>query len=85
MNNDKCKNASVVCFSQRINTENLVKAYKAPGREAKGRVAVKLSTGEAGNPYLLSTDVIDYAEELGLGSQNYVIKNIEPENVYAAF
>ena len=62
MNNDKCKNASVVCFSQRINTENLVKAYKAPGREAKGRVAVKLSTGEAGNPYrclLYTSDAAD--------------------------
>ena len=32
--------------------------YKALGREAKGRVAVKLSTGEAGNPNHLSVDVI---------------------------
>lgn len=32
--------------------------YKALGREAKGRVAIKISTGEAGNPNHLSTDVI---------------------------
>lgn len=49
---------SVVYFCPRITPENLVKVYDALGREAKGRVAAKLSTGEAGNPYHLSTDVI---------------------------
>ncbi|MDE5687767.1 MAG: DUF362 domain-containing protein [Paramuribaculum sp.] len=49
---------SVVYFCPRITPENLVKVYTALGREAKGRVAAKLSTGEAGNPYHLSTDVI---------------------------
>ncbi|WP_295729978.1 DUF362 domain-containing protein [uncultured Muribaculum sp.] len=52
------KNPSTVYFCPRINAENLVKVYKALNREAKGRVAVKLSTGEAGNPNHLSTDVI---------------------------
>lgn len=47
-----------VYFCPKINADNLVKVYKALGREAKGRVAVKLSTGEAGNPNHLSTDVI---------------------------
>lgn len=49
---------SVVYFCPRITAENLVKVYEALGREAKGRVAIKLSTGEAGNPNHLSTDVI---------------------------
>lgn len=47
-----------VYFCPRITSDNLIKVYKALGREAKGRVAVKLSTGEAGNPNHLSTDVI---------------------------
>lgn len=47
-----------VYFCPRITCDNLIKVYKALGREAKGRVAVKLSTGEAGNPNHLSTDVI---------------------------
>ena len=49
---------SKVFFCPRINARNLIKVYKALGRDAKGRVAVKLSTGEAGNPNHLSTDVI---------------------------
>lgn len=51
-------NKPKVYFCPRITAENLIKIYKALGREAKGRVAVKLSTGEAGNPNHLSTDVI---------------------------
>lgn len=49
---------SKVYFCPRITADNLIKVYNALGREAKGRVAVKLSTGEAGNPNHLSTDVI---------------------------
>ena len=49
---------SKVYFCPRITADNLIKIYKALGREAKGRVAVKISTGEAGNPNHLSTDVI---------------------------
>ena len=51
-------NKSKVFFCPRITADNLIKVYKALGREAKGRVAIKLSTGEAGNPNHLSTDVI---------------------------
>ncbi len=36
------ENPSKVYFCSRINAENLVKAYQALGREAKGRVAIKL-------------------------------------------
>lgn len=52
------KEPSVVYFCPRITADNLVKIYSALGREAKGRVAIKISTGEAGNPNHLSTDVI---------------------------
>lgn len=52
------KKESTVYFCPRITAENLVKVYQALGREAKGRVCAKLSTGEAGNPNHLSTDVI---------------------------
>ncbi len=48
----------VVYFCPRITADNLVNIYRLLGREAKGRVAVKISTGEAGNPNHLSTDVI---------------------------
>ena len=47
-----------VYFCDRITSDNLIKMYKVLGREAEGRVAVKISTGEAGNPNHLSTDVI---------------------------
>lgn len=52
------KNCATVYFCPRITAANLVNVYRALGREAKGRVAIKLSTGEAGNPNHLSTDVI---------------------------
>ena len=51
-------NKPKVFFCPRITADNLIKVYKALGREAKGNVAVKISTGEAGNPNHLSTDVI---------------------------
>lgn len=55
MSNEK---KSKVYFCPRITADNLVAVYKALGREAKGRVAIKISTGEGGNPNHLSTDVI---------------------------
>lgn len=38
-----------VYYFKEISSRNLIKIYKALGREAKGKVAVKLSTGEPGN------------------------------------
>lgn len=52
------KSPSKVYFCERITADNLVKVYQALGREPKGRVAIKLSTGEAGNPNHLSVDLI---------------------------
>lgn len=49
---------SVVWFVDSISPENLVSIYEALGREAKGKVCVKVSTGEAGNPNHLDPDLI---------------------------
>jgi len=52
------KHKPTVLFCPRITADNLVEVYNRLGRKAKGRTAVKLSTGEAGNPNHLSVDVI---------------------------
>ena len=54
-------NASVpkVYFFKDITSENMIKIYEALGRKAEGKnVAVKLSTGEAGNPNYLQPALI---------------------------
>lgn len=47
-----------VYFIREINAQNLVKIYEALGREAKGKVAVKLSTGEPGGNNFLQPALI---------------------------
>ena len=47
----------VYWFSE-ISSENLVKSYEALGREAAGRVAVKISTGEPGGHHFLQPALI---------------------------
>lgn len=49
---------STVYFTKDISPEGLRRAYDALGRKAEGKVGVKLSTGEAGNPNHLSPDLI---------------------------
>lgn len=50
---------SKVYMTRDISPESLVRIYKALGRSAHGhRVAVKISTGEAGNPNYLKPDLI---------------------------
>lgn len=57
---------SQVFFTSEISPESLVKIYKALGVEATGRVAVKISTGEAGNThYLKPTLIRDLVDEVG--------------------
>lgn len=51
-------NLPKVYFYKEINSENLVKIYEALGREAKGKVAVKLSTGEPGGHNFLQPSLI---------------------------
>ena len=56
--NDSSMMASKVYVTRDISPESLVKIYKALGRKAEGRVAVKISTGESGNPNYLKPELI---------------------------
>ena len=49
---------STVYFTKDITPESLVKIYKALGVEPTGKVAVKISTGEGGNPHYLKPTLI---------------------------
>ena len=51
-------NVSKVYMFKEISPENLVKVYEALGREATGKVAVKLSTGEPGGHNFLQPALI---------------------------
>ena len=54
-----------VYFTKEITPQSLVKIYKALGKEASGRVAVKISTGEGGNKhYLKPTFIRNLVEEV---------------------
>ena len=48
----------VVYMTREISPEALVRIYEALGRPAEGRVAVKISTGEAGGPNYLKPELI---------------------------
>ncbi len=49
---------SKVYFTKNIDSESLVKMYEVLNKELKGKVAVKLSTGEAGNNNYLHPELI---------------------------
>lgn len=49
---------SIVYFTSDITPESLVKMYEALGREARGKVAVKISTGEQGGENYLHPELI---------------------------
>jgi len=49
---------STVYLTRNISSESLVKIYKALGVPAKGRVAVKMSTGEGSNPNYLKPELV---------------------------
>ena len=49
---------SKVYFTKEITPESLIKIYEAMGKELPGKVAVKLSTGEAGGHYYLNPNLI---------------------------
>ena len=49
---------ATVYFIKDITPENLVKIYKALGREATGKVAVKISTGESRKSHQLDPKMI---------------------------
>ena len=54
----KADGEAVVYLTKDISPEGLVAIYKALGVEAKGRVAVKISTGEGNNPNYLKPELI---------------------------
>lgn len=47
-----------VYFTKNITSENLIKIYELLGRDLEGKVGVKVSTGEAGNPNHLNPTLI---------------------------
>ena len=49
---------ATVYVTRNITPEALVKIYEALGRKAEGRVAMKISTGESGNPNYLKPELI---------------------------
>lgn len=55
---DSTATVPVVYMTKDISPEGLVKVYEALGREAKGRVAVKISTGEPGGHNFLQPTLI---------------------------
>lgn len=58
------QDSSVVFMTKEISPEAILKLYKALGREAKGKVAVKISTGEPGGHNFLNPDLIkDFVKE----------------------
>jgi len=55
--------SSVVYMTKEISPEAIVKLYKALGREAKGKVAIKISTGEpGGHNYLQPSLISDFVK-----------------------
>ena len=56
--NKPTENAPIVYFTEEITPESLVKIYEALGKVAKGRVAVKISTGEFGGHNYLKPELI---------------------------
>lgn len=59
------KGQAKVYFTKDITPEGLMKVYKALGREASGKVAVKLSTGEpGGNNFLKPALIRDLVKEV---------------------
>lgn len=49
---------SKVYFTKEISLENLIKMYDALDRDLKGKVAVKISTGEPGGHNFLNPNLI---------------------------
>lgn len=59
MESKQDSDSSVVYMTREISPEAIVKLYKALGREAKGKVAVKISTGEPGGHNFLQPALIE--------------------------
>ncbi|MBO7601433.1 MAG: DUF362 domain-containing protein [Bacteroidaceae bacterium] len=57
-NNENMETKATVYLTRKITPESLVNIYKALGVEAKGKVAVKMSTGEGSNPNYLKPELV---------------------------
>jgi len=53
-----CADKPVVYMTAKITPEGLMAVYNSLGQAANGKVAVKISTGEPGNPHFLSPSLI---------------------------
>lgn len=51
-------NMSTVYMTSQINSDGLMNVYRALGRKASGKVAVKISSGEPGGHHFLAPDLI---------------------------
>ena len=51
---------SKVYFTKDISSEGLIKVYEALSRELKGKVAIKISTGEMGGHNFLDPNLIKW-------------------------
>lgn len=56
--NSENEKTAIVYMTKDISAEGLMAIYEALDRKATGKVAVKLSTGESGGHYFLSTKLI---------------------------
>ncbi len=56
--NSENENKAVVYMTEEISSEGLMAIYESLGRKATGKVAVKISSGEPGGHYFLSTKLI---------------------------
>jgi hypothetical protein len=52
------ENAPIVYMTKEISPESLIRVYKALGREAKGKVGIKVHMGEPGGHNYLSPDLV---------------------------
>ena len=83
---------SNVYFTKEITPESLVKIYEALGvTPTEGqRVAVKISTGDNATPLqnritqLHGTHTVSYAEQIGLGSQQYNLIDLDTSGIDGA-
>lgn len=67
-NGQQTADSSVVYMTREISPEAIIKLYKALGREAKGKVAIKISTGEPGGHNFLQPALIKDFVELTNGT-----------------
>jgi len=74
-----------VFFTKDISPQSIVKIYKKLGKELKGKVGIKIPTGEVGNIYYLKLELIKDIVDLVKGTIcecncNFTGKRVEKED-----